>query len=94
MSNNPESVMIMRDICKLLNRSARAVRNLRNTYADFPIPIRPGHPYNIWTKADIMAWYEIHKEELAIHKQKHTPMKYRWQLAGEQQQKEEIENAN
>ncbi|HBJ0272783.1 TPA: hypothetical protein LAM73_004571 [Escherichia coli] len=94
MSNNPDSIMIMRDICNLLNRSARAVRNLRNTYADFPIPIHPGMPRNIWAKADIMAWYETHREELAIHKQKHTPKKYRWQLAGEQQEQEEMKNVD
>lgn len=58
-------VMTMLDVCELLQRSRIAVYGVMKRYTDFPEPENSGRgKMLIWIKADVLAWYEIHKDEL------------------------------
>ena len=58
-------IMTMPDMCKLLQRSRIAVYTVMKRYPDFPEAMERGHGTKlIWLKADVMAWYEEHKQEL------------------------------
>lgn len=58
-------VMTMSDVCELLQRSRIAVYGVMKRYPDFPEPENSGRGRMlIWIKSDVLAWYEIHKDEL------------------------------
>lgn len=58
-------IMTVRDVSELLNRSRRSVYHVMRRYPDFPEPMARGRGnMMLWLKADMLAWYEIHKDEL------------------------------
>lgn len=59
-------VMTISDVCELFQRTRRGVYKIMARYPDFPEPLARGHGIMlIWLKADMLAWYETHKDELA-----------------------------
>ncbi|EFB3324252.1 hypothetical protein FMR74_24240 [Escherichia coli] len=58
-------VMTMPDVCGLLQRSRTKIYDVMRRYPDFPKPENSGRgKMLIWMKADMLEWYETHKEEL------------------------------
>ncbi|WP_097451737.1 helix-turn-helix transcriptional regulator [Escherichia coli] len=58
-------VMTMPDVCDLLQRSRIAVYGVMKRFPDFPKPENSGRgKMLIWMKADVMAWFEQHKDEV------------------------------
>ncbi len=66
MNTNVKSlVMTMKDVCELLQRSRIAVYGVMRRFQDFPKPENSGRGNMLmWVKADVIAWYKIHKDEL------------------------------
>lgn len=66
MNANVKSlIMTMNDVCELLQRSRIAVYGVMRRFQDFPKPENSGRGRMlIWVRSDVMAWYEIHKDEL------------------------------
>lgn len=59
-------VMTISDVCELFQYTRRGVYKVMERHPDFPEPLARGHGVMlVWLKADVLAWYEIHKEELA-----------------------------
>lgn len=58
-------IMTMPDVCELLQRSRIAVYGVMKRHPDFPKPENSGRgKMLIWMKADVMAWFEQHKDEV------------------------------
>lgn len=58
-------IMTMSDVCQLLQRSRICVYGVMKRFPDFPKPENSGRgKMLIWIRADVLAWYEIHKDEL------------------------------
>ncbi|HGX4350150.1 TPA: helix-turn-helix transcriptional regulator [Escherichia coli] len=59
-------VMTIKDVCELFQYTRRGVYKVMERHQDFPEPLARGHGVMlIWLKADMLAWYESHKDELA-----------------------------
>ncbi|HAI4788015.1 TPA: hypothetical protein HJP37_004594 [Escherichia coli] len=58
-------IMTMPDLCALLQRSRWGTYKVMRRFPDFPKPENSGRgKMLIWIKSDVLAWYEIHKDEL------------------------------
>ena len=87
-------VMTINDVCELFNYTRRGVYKVMARHPEFPEPLARGHGVMlVWLKADVLAWYEINKEELAKTKGGRGMIPNEKAMR-KQQQKEEVENAN
>ena len=58
-------LMTMPDVCELLQLSRAKVYGVMKRFPDFPKPENSGRgKMLIWMKAEVMAWYAMHKDEL------------------------------
>lgn len=90
MNANTETLTI-KDVCRILNRSRMSVYVAMRRYPDFPEPLARGHGVRmLWLKAEFMAWFEQHREEL--EESRRLGMLSNEKAMRKQQQKEEVEN--